>query len=170
MHPQPSVHTSESRYPRQRWVPAFAGTTVWGNGALVILSSELLAQLRGAPRLVDLARPRDRQRILRHVLGDDAAGRDISAIADRNRRDQSRVRPDKHVVADDGPVLVEAVVIAGDRAGADIRAGADLAVAEIGEMVGLGAPAQPGRLHFDEIADMHLGFEHRAGAEPRERA
>ena len=65
--------------------------------------------------------------------------------------------------------LLNAVVIAGDRAGADIGAGADVAVADIGEVVGLGAGAEPGGLDLDEIADMHVCLEHRAGAQPGKR-
>ena len=56
------------------------------------------------------------------------------------------------------PIIVlifeEAVIIAGDRARADIGAGADLGVAEIGQVVGLGALAEPRLLDLDEIADL----------------
>ena len=126
-------------------------------------------QFGGAAWLVDLPGARDRQRIGRHVRRDDAAGRDIGAVADRDRRDQRRVRADKRALADCRAPLVNAVVIAGDRAGADIGAGADIAVAEIGEVVGLDPGAEPGRLDLDEIADMHVFFEHRARAQPGER-
>ena len=37
-------------------------------------------------------------------------------------------------------------------------------------MIGLGAGAEPGFLDLDEIADMHLGFQHRTGTQPGERA
>ena len=125
---------------------------------------------RRRARLVDLAGARDGQRVGRHVGGDDAAGRDIGAVADRDRRDQRRVRADERAGADRRAPLVEAVVIAGDRAGADVGAGADVAVAEIAEVAGLDPGAEPAGLDLDEIADMHVGFEHRARAQPGERA
>ena len=49
------------------------------------------------------------------------------------------VGADEHVRADLGAVLVDAVVIAGDGAGADIGARADACVADIGEVIGLDA-------------------------------
>ena len=42
----------------------------------------------------------------------------------------------------DGAIFEEAVVIAGDRARADIGARADVGVADVGQMVGLGARAR----------------------------
>src|SRR6185295_272379 len=62
-----------------------------------------------------------------------------------------------------------AVVIAEDRAGTDIRARADAAVADIGEMIGLGALPDLDRLHLDEIADANSRPKFRARPQPRER-
>ena len=124
----------------------------------------------GAPRLVDLLAAGDRQRIGRDIPGDDAAGRDDRAVADRDRRHERRVRADKRAFADYRPVFVNAVIIAGDRAGADIGPRADLAVADIGEVIGLGPGAEPGRLDLDEIADMDVLLEDRSRAQPGKRA
>ena len=60
----------------------------------------------------------------------------------------------KHPVFEDGRVLLEAVIVAEDGAGADVDAFADLAVAEVGEVVGLAAPAEAGLLRLDEVADV----------------
>ena len=73
------------------------------------------------------------------VFRDDAAGADISARPDFDRRHKRRVRTDEGSLADLGPFLIEPVIIAEDRAGADIGASADAAVPEIGEMIGLRA-------------------------------
>ena len=54
-------------------------------------------------------------------------------------------------------MLGEAVIVAGDGAGADIGARADARVADIGEVVDLGAFGDVGLLDLDEIADMGLG-------------
>ena len=49
-----------------------------------------LAPFLGAAGLRHLAAARDRQRVGRHVAGDDAAGGDDGAVADRDRRHQRR--------------------------------------------------------------------------------
>ena len=64
--------------------------------------------------------------------------------------------------------LIEAVVVAEDRAGADVGLGADAAVAEVGQVVGLGASVQSYVLNLDEIADVHVGAELGARPEARE--
>ena len=64
-------------------------------------------------------------------VGHHRAGADIGAVADLDRRHQRRVRADEGAVADIGAVLGDAVVIAGDGAGADIGARADPRVADI---------------------------------------
>ena len=52
--------------------------------------------------------------------------------------------------------LLNAVIVAGDRAGADIGAGADARVADIGQVVDLGARLDRGLLDLAEIADLGL--------------
>ena len=131
----------------------------------------LLAKSRGPAGLVRPARPR--------ATASASAGtssvmtlpeRDIGAVADRHRRDQRAVRADEGAGADLGVVLVEAVVVAGDRAGADVgrrhrhgrrryRRG--------------GWPWRRRRctrvLHLDEVADMRPLADLRARPQPRER-
>jgi hypothetical protein len=63
----------------------------------------------------------------------------IRPLADLYRRDQRGVGADESALADQRLVLEEAVVVAGDGAGAEIGVGADMGVADIGEMVDLGA-------------------------------
>src|SRR3546814_12074652 len=53
----------------------------------------------------------------------------------------------------------------GDGACADVGMGANLGVAEVGEVVGLGAFAEHGVFHLDEIADPRTLLEHGAGAQ-----
>src|SRR6185437_11497889 len=71
--------------------------------------------------------------------------------------------------ADVGLVLAIAVVIAGDGAGANVCPRPDPRVANIGEMVGLGAVLDRRRLDLHEVADMHVGPELRTWAKSRER-
>ena len=73
------------------------------------------------------------------------------------------------VRADDGVVLVRAVVVGDDGASADIGAWTDGRITDIGQVVGLGACAHRRVLDLDEVADMHIGAERGAGAQPRER-
>ena len=56
--------------------------------------------------------------------------------------------------ADDRAMLAVAVVVHGDRAGADVAARPDVGIAQIGQMVGLGAAPHARGLELDEVADM----------------
>ena len=71
-----------------------------------------------------------------------------------------------HVGADDGAVLVGAVVVGSDAAGAEVDALADRGVAQVGQVVGLGTARQGAVLDLDEVADVDLGPEIGAGAQP----
>ena len=66
-------------------------------------------------------------------------------------------------------VLVRAVVIAGDGAGADIDLLADGRVAEVGQVIGLAARAEDAVLDLDEVADVHARGQAGARPEARER-
>ena len=66
----------------------------------------------------NLPRARDGELARRCVLADGRAAADGGAGADRHRRHQHAVAADAGVVADDGAVLVGAVVVGGDAAGA----------------------------------------------------
>src|SRR5687767_12021554 len=72
-----------------------------------------------------------------------------------------------HLVLDHGAVLVGAVVVAGDGAGADVDVASHRGIADVGEVVGLGAGADVGLLHLDEVADVDFLLEARARAQPR---
>ena len=104
-----------------------------------------------------------------HVLGDRRAGGDVGALADRDRRDQLRVAADERAVLDRRLMLRLAVVVAGDRAGADVDLLADHRVAEIGEVVGLRAAAERGLLQLDEVADVRVLADVRLRPDVRER-
>ena len=95
------------------------------------------------------------------VLRDRRAGADRGACADLHRRHQHRARADERARADLGAPLVHAVVVAGDGAGADVHLLADRRVAEVGEVVGLGAALQLRLLHLDEVADVHVLAQQR---------
>ena len=69
----------------------------------------------------------DGHRIVRHVLRDDRARTDIGAIADPDRRHQRGIGTNEGAFADRRLVLEEAVIVAGDGAGADVGIGADMA-------------------------------------------
>src|SRR5688572_30030759 len=62
----------------------------------------------------------DCQRVGGYVLGDRRTRTGDRAPPDRHGCDEHRVRADEHVVFDLRSVLVEAVVVAGDGAGADV--------------------------------------------------
>ena len=63
-----------------------------------------------------------------------------------------------------------AVVVTGDGTGADVAALAHLRIAEVGQVVGLGAASETRLLQLNEVADVRRGLEDGARPEPRERA
>src|SRR6185503_12550023 len=132
--------------------------------ALVLLPRRLPAGQR------HLLGARHRQLPGRRVLADGRAGADVRAARDAHRRDQRRVRADEAFVLDHGAVLLGAVVVAGDGAGADVDARADLGVADVGEVVGLRARTEAARLDLDEVADVHLLGQARARPQAGVRA
>src|SRR5439155_8522 len=70
----------------------------------------------------------------RHVLRDGRGGADVGALADREEGHEARVGADERAVADRGRVLRDAVVVARDRAGADVDVGAHGRVADVGDV------------------------------------
>src|SRR6185369_11739813 len=67
-----------------------------------------------------------------------------------------------------GLVFAEAIIIAGDGAGADVGLLADIGVADVAKVFGLGVLAESGFLHLNEIADPGAFAKHRSGAKARE--
>ena len=90
-------------------------------------------------------------------MGDAGSRADVRSVPQADRRDQRAVGADEDPVADGGGVLARAVVVAGDDSGADIDARSDDRIAQVCEVVGLGAAAQRGLLGLAEVADVgHL--------------
>ena len=106
----------------------------------------------------------------RDVLGDRRPGRHVRALADGHRRDELRVAADEDVVLDHRRVLPNPVVIAGNRAGADVHLLADRRVAQVGQVVGLRPAPEPRLLQLDEVADARARANLRVRADVRERA
>ena len=121
--------------------------------------AEFFEEPGGQARFVDLRRTAHGHIACRHVLGDDRSGRRHCAVTDRDGGDKHRVRSDEDIVADLGPVLEDAVVVAGDRASPDVRAVADAGIADIGQMIDLAAFANHGFLGFDKISNFRVRAE-----------
>jgi hypothetical protein len=100
----------------------------------------LLARVPGgSPTLsADLSSPADGQSALRHILCNAGAGADEGLVADGNRRDQGGIAAHEGVFANVRGIFVDAVVVAGNDAGADVGSLADHGIAEVGEVAGLG--------------------------------
>src|SRR5690606_36232242 len=78
-------------------------------------------------------------------------------------------RADERLVADHRAVLAGAVVVAGDHSRPDVDVAADVAIADVAQVVDLGTRADPGLLGLDEVAEPRAGLEHGAGTHARER-
>src|ERR1700730_6545078 len=116
----------------------------------------LFPESLGPAWLLDWPRPRQPQRIGRNVLCNHGPGPDIGTLADLDRRHQGAVRADERMRADLRAVFGKAIIIASNRARANIRFGADACVSDIAQMVDLRSGADVGGLHLDEIADVHI--------------
>src|SRR6185295_20230975 len=95
------------------------------------------ASSRGPTRTIDLWRPCNRQRARRYVIGHSRAGRDQSAPAYPDRRNQLRVAPDEDVILDHRFMLTLAIIVTRDGSGSNVHPLPDLGIAHIAEMVGL---------------------------------
>src|SRR5690606_2324084 len=85
--------------------------------------------------------------------------------ADGDRRHQRRVGADKGAIADESPEFVDAIVVAGDGAGADIDSTANTGIADVAEVIDLAAWADLGLPGLDKIA--HPGVRPQCGARPQ---
>lgn len=101
----------------------------------------------------DLGRAGDGQGVGRDGAGDGGARGDVRAVADAEGGDELAVGADEDVVANVGAVFLDAVVVAGDDARADVAVGADVGIAQIGEVARFYAAAQAAVFDFDKIAD-----------------
>src|SRR5215831_19275717 len=90
--------------------------------AAVLLGRDLLHRPLPAGN-ADLPDPGDSKLARGGVVGDGTAGADRRSLADRNRRDEHAVRSDRDVILDHRPVLGDAVVVRGDRSGAEVHTG-----------------------------------------------
>src|SRR5512139_2127489 len=138
----------------------------------------LLQQLRllpGNPQVECLLlRPAQRQRVRGDALRDRGPGADQRPLPHGDRRDQHRVAPDEHPVAEDGLVLGDPVVVAGDRPRPHVDLPPHHRVAEVREVVRLRPLADPALLDLDEVADVgplpDVRFRAQVGERPEDRA
>jgi hypothetical protein len=105
------------------------------------------------------------QGICGDILGDAGCGGDVGSFAYGEGGYEGGVGAYEDVVVDLGGMFAGAVVVAGDGAGTYVYAVSDGCVAEVGEMVGLGAFADPGVFGLYEVADVGLFADLAAGAE-----
>ena len=105
----------------------------------------------------------------RRIGADGRAGADGGVLADRYGRDQGAVRADKSAVLNDGTMFVRAVVVAGDRAGADVDCRTDGRIADIAQVIRLRIVADYRVLHLDEVANVRAGMDFRTGTQARVR-
>src|SRR3954468_20788137 len=169
--------TPAESYPRysRRFRPSIStGTTLRADTAPTIphMAAASLGRLRRAlpPRNGRLAHARDGQLAGGSVLGQGRAGAERRTAPDAHRRDELRVGADEDVVLDDRPVLVRAVVVAGNGVGADVHVLSHLAVTDVGQVIGLRAGVDAARLDLDEVADVHVLREQSPGTDARVRA
>src|SRR5262249_8790300 len=120
------------------------------------------------PTLLDrLPSAPERERIRGHIVSDNRARADISAIPDLHRRDQRRIRADECVLADLGAMRGHAFVVPDAGAGAESGARADRCIADVAQVIGLGTGLDHRLLDLDEITDVDVVLQAGARAQPR---
>ena len=125
----------------------------------------------GGPTLFcDLAASADGKGIRRYFARDAGTCPDVCSVANRDWRNQGGVAADESAFTDARHVLVHALVVAGDHPCANVGAGADFGISQIGQMAGFCALAQLRFFGFDKIADMRFLANLAAGAEMRKGA
>ena len=81
------------------------------------------------------------------------------ALADAHRRPHDGVRADEGARADAGAVLVHAVVVGGDGAGADVHPLAHVGIAQVAEVMALGAGTDAAVLDLGIVAQLDVGTD-----------
>src|ERR1700737_142707 len=109
-------------------------------------------------------------RALGNVFRDDRACPGAGALAKFDGSDQHRVHPDEGSVADLGAVLVDAIEVRSDRAGADVGVLAEVGVAEIRNVGHLAVPAHLRPHQLGEAADVDVLRDLGAGPDLHKRA
>src|SRR3954470_10465967 len=98
-----------------------------------------MSEFDGPAFLYNLTSTAKTQCVIGDIVRNNRAGAYECALTDGDGSHERGIRPDEGSLADFGPVFAETVVIARDRARADIRLGADAGVAKIGQVAHLGA-------------------------------
>src|SRR5437868_13863184 len=88
-----------------------------------------------------------------NVARHDRAGTGLRSGSNRDGSAKSGIDPDERARTDHGGVLVDAVEVGGHRPGADVHVLPHLGVAQVAEMVLLGARADLRLLELREVAD-----------------
>src|ERR1700688_3705206 len=112
----------------------------------------------------------NRQRVFRNILGDARRRSHIRALAHAHRSHQGAVATNEYTIVNDSSVLVDAVVVAGDGAGADVHTRSNLSIAQVCEVVRLRSFAQFNLLGFDEISNMRAFADLASRTQVRIRA
>ena len=112
---------------------------------------------------------RDRERVGGHVVGDRGSRGDVRALPHRDGRNELRIAADEDAVFDDCRMLGHAVVVARDRAGADVDVPADRRVAQVGKVIRLRSLPHRRLLQLDERPDARARADRALGSHVRER-
>src|SRR3984893_19074288 len=122
--------------------------------SVLLLCSAAPGPTAGDPAFLhDLLATLDGQRAGGDILGHHGAGGDERVRADGDSRHHATIAPDEGAVADRRLVLVDAVVVHDDHAGADIHSVATGRVADIREVARLGPSSDARFLDLHEVAD-----------------
>src|SRR6266511_1053266 len=102
----------------------------------------------------------DGERAAGNGLGDRRSRPRDRALPHSDRRHEHRIRPDAHVVVDDGAMLAVSVVVDGHRPRTDVRALADPGVAHVRQVWDLRSRAHLRCLDLDEAAGLGSLLQH----------
>ena len=125
----------------------------------MVRCSHLAAFFGGPAGFRGLAAAREAEGIRRNVLRNRGTGSNVSAVADFYRCDENGIASDENAIADDRGKFIHAVVIAGNRPGANVRVRTQFGVADVTQVRDFAALADDGFFRFDEISDARAFFQ-----------
>src|SRR5882672_5256262 len=150
------------------WAGFFGGGALLWRLLAVVRCGHFAAFFGGPPGFGGLAAAREAEGIRRNVLRNRGTGGNVGAVADFYRRNENGIASDKNAIADDRGKFIHAVVIAGNRSGADVGVRAQFGVADVTQVRNFAALADDRFFRLDKVSNARAFFQMGSRTNARE--